>query len=64
MGLLLGDILRRNAATVPHKTAYVLRSDGDRIAVSGIQELRDGSRVRPRPSRRHLAGAAPEEPGT
>jgi multidrug efflux pump subunit AcrA (membrane-fusion protein) len=38
--------------------------DGDRIAVSGIQELRDGSRVQPRPSRRHLAGAAPEDPGT
>jgi len=34
MGLLLGDILRRNAATVPYKTAYVLRSGGDRIAVS------------------------------
>jgi len=38
--------------------------DGDRIAISGIQELRDGSRVEPRASRTHVAGAAPEEPGT
>jgi len=38
--------------------------DGDQIAVSGIQELRDGSRVQPRASRTHVAGDAPEEPGT
>jgi acyl-CoA synthetase (AMP-forming)/AMP-acid ligase II len=34
MGLLLGDILRRNATYHPGKTAYVMRAPGERVAVT------------------------------